>query len=63
MSMSPVQLAASGLTIASDTIILGLTVMKTITISLDAHKFGLKTPVATLLLRDGRFSLILSPPN
>jgi len=47
------QLAANGLTVATDTIILGLTVMKTVTISVDAHRFGFTTPISNLLLRDG----------
>jgi len=42
--------------IASDATILGLTIMKTMTISVDARKFGFRTPISNLLLRDGIFS-------
>ena len=61
--MPLVQLAANGLTIASDGTILGLTIMKTMTISVDAHKFGFRTPVSNLLLRDGNFASTFSLPS
>ena len=49
----PVLLASIGLAMATDAIILGLTIAKTIRISVDAHKLGIKAPVSSLILRDG----------
>lgn len=51
----PVLLASIGLAMATDAIILGLTIAKTIRISVDAHKLGIKAPVSSLILRDGNF--------
>lgn len=47
------QLASSALTIASDAMILGLTVLRTLRISVDAQRLGFKSPISSLLLRDG----------
>ncbi|KAF9779784.1 hypothetical protein BJ322DRAFT_1113088 [Thelephora terrestris] len=51
--LARLQLASNGLTIVSDAMILGLTIVRTIRISADARKFGFQAPITNLLLRDG----------
>ncbi len=44
---------AKAATIASDAILIGLTWVKTFGIKRESSKLGMRTPLATLLLRDG----------
>ena len=44
---------AQATTIAADAILIGLTWAKTFSINRDSSRLGVRTPLATLLLRDG----------
>lgn len=49
----PVSTLAKAATIASDVILIALTWVKTFGINRESSKLGMRTPLATLLLRDG----------
>ena len=56
-SYSPVSTTAKAATIAADAILIALTWIKTYGIHKESSKLGIRTPLATLVLRDGQSQL------